>query len=67
MTDGVCEHAIDIAIRMQIGCEFGWGCVHTAFVCVTLVEVNKSGVTVTEECLVMIPPSAWVCICTQTT
>ena len=30
MTDGVCEHAIDVAIRMQIGCVFACAC---GFVC----------------------------------
>lgn len=56
MTDGVCERAIDVAIRMQIGC------VCVQYVCVTLAEVNESGVTVTEECVVMIPASPWACV-----
>lgn len=57
MTDGVCEHAIDVAIRMQIGCVCVDLCVQ--YVCVTLAEVNESRVTVTEECVIMIPPSPW--------
>lgn len=56
VTDGVCERAIDVAIRMQIGC------VCVQYVCVTLAEVNESGVTVTEECVVMIPASPWACV-----
>lgn len=58
MTDGVCERAIDIAIRMQIGCV----CACVQYVCVTLAEVNESRVTVTEECVVMIPASPWACV-----
>lgn len=60
MTDGVCEHAIDAAIRMQIGCVCAWMCVYST--CVTLAEVNESGVTVTEECVIMIPASPWACV-----
>lgn len=71
MTDGVCEHAIDVAIRMQIGCvcvcvrvcACVCGCVYSTSV--TLAEVNKSGVTVTEECVIMIPASPWACVCVR--
>lgn len=60
MTDGVCEHAIDAAIRMQIGCVCAWLCAYST--CVTLAEVNESEVTVTEECVLMIPASPWACV-----
>lgn len=62
MTDGVCEHAIDVAIRMQIGCVFAhvWICVYST--CVTLAEVNERGVTVTEEFVIMIPATPWACV-----
>ena len=60
MTDGVCEHVIDVAIRMQIACVFVCVCVYSTSV--TVAEVNKSGVTVTEESVIMIPASPWACV-----
>lgn len=58
MTDGVCEHATGVEVRMKMGCVRA----DVYSKCVTLAEVNKSRVTVTEECVLMIPATPSVCV-----
>lgn len=59
MTDGVCERNGCSNKNENRMCVY----VDVYSTCVTLAEVNESRVTVTEECVLMIPASPSACVC----